>query len=97
MRLLSKIQVLKSTGDRAGAEALFDRYGTRLHPAWKANVEERRRRMRTPKINAFVFPHLRPIVEDGEVVDAKLLNDEDLTAQQLRFSRLETSVDPTAD
>jgi dipeptidyl-peptidase-3 len=68
-----------------------------LDPAWKANVEERRRKLRTPKINAFVFPHLKPVVENGAVVDARILHDEDLTAQQLRFSRLEMSVDATAD
>ena len=95
--LLSTIQVMKSTGDRAGAEALFDRYGTRLDPAWKENVESRKARLRIPKTKAFVFPHLRPVVEGGEVVDVELLHDEDLTAQQLRFSRLELSRDPAAD
>ncbi len=95
--LLSKIQVIKSTGDREGAESLFDHYGTRLDPQWKANVEERKRRLRSPKIKAFVFPHLKPIVENGKVIDAELLHDEDLTAQQLRFSRLEMSLDETED
>lgn len=95
--LLSKIQVIKSTGDRAGAEALFDRFGTRLDPEWKENVVARKRRLRAPKTKAFVFPHLKPIVEDGRVVDVELVYDEDLTAQQLRFSRLETSADPTED
>lgn len=95
--LLSTIQVLKSTGDREGAEQLFDRYGTALDPVWKANVEARKRRLKSPRVKAFVFPHLSPVVQEGEVVDAELAHDEDLTAQQLRFSRLETSADPTRD
>ena len=95
--LLSKIQVIKSTGDAAGAEALFDRFGTRLDADWKANVVARKAVLHLPRGKAFVFPRLKPVVEGGRVVDAALHHDEDLTAQQLRFSRLETSVDPTED
>lgn len=89
--LLRKVQVIKSTGDREAAEALFDKFGTRLDEKWKANIVERRLRMGAPKIKAFVFPRLEPVFEEGEIVDAKMFHDEDLTAQQLRFSRLENS------
>lgn len=96
--LLRKIQVIKSTGDRRAAEELFDRYGTRLDADWKANVTARKNKLAIPKIRAFVFPRLEPVIEDGEIVDVKLYNDEDLTTQQLRFSRLEysTSIDESA-
>jgi dipeptidyl-peptidase-3 len=97
-RLLRKIQVIKSTGDRRAAEELFGRYGTRLDADWKENVTARKNKLAIPKIKAFVFPRLEPIIEDGEIVDVKLHNDEDLTTQQLRFSRLEysTSIDESA-
>jgi dipeptidyl-peptidase-3 len=96
--LLKKVQVVKSKGDREGAEELFDRFGTRLNADWKANVAKRKERLATPKIKAFVFPRLEPVLEGGEVVDVKLHHDEDLTAQQLRFSRLEysTSIDESS-
>lgn len=96
--LLGKIQTIKSTGDRDKAEELFDKYGTRLNPDWKANIIERKRKLGTPKIKAFVFPRLQPVIEDGEIRDVTIHNDEDLTAQQLRFSRLEnsTSIDESS-
>jgi dipeptidyl-peptidase-3 len=89
--LLRKLQGIKSTGDRNAAEALFDRFGTRLDEKWKANITDRRRRMGAPKIKAFVFPRLEPVFDGDKIVDVKLFHDEDLTAQQLRFSRLENS------
>lgn len=91
--LLRKIQIIKSTGDREGAEELFDRFGTHLNPAWKANVTERKLKLKAPKIKAFVFPRLEPVVRDGELADVTIHYDEDLTAQQLRFSRLEYCTD----
>lgn len=89
--LLSKIQTIKSTGNRKKAEELFDKYGTRLDANWKENITARKKKLGTPKIKAFVFPRLEPVIEGGEIVDVKIHNDEDLTAQQLRFSRLENS------
>jgi dipeptidyl-peptidase-3 len=95
--LLRKIQVIKSTGNQEAAEELFDRFGTRLDEKWKSNVTARKQKLGAPKIKAFVFPRLEPVFENGEMVDVKLFHDEDLTAQQLRFSRLEnsTSLDET--
>jgi dipeptidyl-peptidase-3 len=90
--LLRRIQVIKSTGDRKAAEALLDRFGTNLDPDWKANVTARKRKLKAPKIKAFVFPRLEPVIENGKIVDVRMHHDEDLTAQQLRFSRLEYSI-----
>ena len=95
--LLSRLQVFKSTGDRDGAEAFFDRFGTHLPAEWKANVEKRRASLTTPKIKAFVFPHLVPTIATGKIADVELRYDEDLTAQQLRFTRIELSKDLAAD
>jgi dipeptidyl-peptidase III len=89
--LLRKIQVIKSTGNREAAEELFDKFGTHLDERWKLNITARKKKLCAPKIKAFVFPRLEPVFENGELVDVKLFHDEDLTAQQLRFSRLENS------
>jgi dipeptidyl-peptidase-3 len=89
--MLASVQRIKSTADRNAAEALFDRFGARVDAEWKANVAARRKRIRTPKFKAFVFPRLEPVLERGEIVDVRIRHDEDLTAQQLRFSRLEMS------
>ncbi len=95
--LLGKIQIIKSTGDLPAAEALFDRFGSHIKPEWKDNVIERKRHITSPKIRAFVFPRLQPVIKDDDVVDVTIHFDEDLTAQQLRFSRLENSTELRAD
>jgi dipeptidyl-peptidase-3 len=89
--LLSRLQMIKSTGDADAAHRIFDEFGTHLDPAWKANITARREKLKLPKLKAFVFPHLTPVVRNGEIVDVHLAYDEDLTAQQLRFRRLENS------
>ena len=89
--LLTRLQIIKSTGDAEGAHRIFDQFGTQLDPAWKANIAARRERLRLPKLKAFVFPHLTPVLRGDEIVDVRLAYDEDLTAQQLRFRRLENS------
>jgi dipeptidyl-peptidase-3 len=89
--LLSRLQVIKSTGDTEGAHRIFDEFGTKLDPEWRADVAARRERLKLPKLKAFVFPHLRPVVREGEIEDVTMACDEDLTAQQLRFRRLEHS------
>ena len=38
-----------------------------------------------------LYAHLTPVLRGDEIVDVRLAYDEDLTAQQLRFRRLENS------
>jgi dipeptidyl-peptidase-3 len=89
--LLTKLQILKSTGDFKGAAALFDRFGTHVNADWHRNMVERLEALNIPKMKAFVFPRLEPIFQNGNIVDVLAHHDEDLTAQQLRFSRLQRS------
>ncbi|MFQ5511505.1 MAG: hypothetical protein ACE5EO_06605 [Candidatus Krumholzibacteriia bacterium] len=95
--LLYKLQVMKSTGDARAASALFDGFARRVHPEWKENMVERLKRLNIPRLKAFVFSHLTPRIEAGKVVDVRIAHDEDLTAQQLRFSRLHNVTDIAAD
>ncbi len=89
--LLSRLQVIKSTGDADAAHRIFDEFGTHVDPKWKANIAGRRERLKLPRLKVFVFPHLTPVLRGGEIVDVNLAHDEDLTTQQLRFRRLEHS------
>jgi dipeptidyl-peptidase-3 len=95
--LLTKLQVMKSTGDYRGAAALFDRFGTRVNPRWHRNIVERLEALNVPKLKAFVFPRLEPVTDGGRLVDVRIHHDEDLTAQQLRFSRLQYSTSISDD
>jgi dipeptidyl-peptidase-3 len=87
--LLRRLQTIKSTGDYDAAAALFDRFGTRVDPRWHKNIVGRLEALKVPKVKAFVFPRLEPVFADGRIVDVLARHDEDLTAQQFRFSRLQ--------
>jgi dipeptidyl-peptidase-3 len=89
--LLGRLQVIKSTGDGEGANSLFDRFGTNVNVEWRDNIKARAAKLQIPNATAFVFPQLVPIGggRDGkEIVDVRVVYEEDLTAQQLRWSRL---------
>ena len=86
--LLSYLQVIKSTGDAKAAAEIFDRFGTRVNPDWRKNIRKRAASIMIPNDTAFVFPRLEPVMEGDQITDVKLHVDEDLTAQQLRMSRL---------
>ncbi|MFH1529762.1 MAG: hypothetical protein ABIK09_03385 [Pseudomonadota bacterium] len=92
--LLEKVQVLKSTANVKDAEALIDGFGTSYEHGWKEDVERRASRIGLATQTAFVFPHLVPVTDAaGAVVDIELRYDEDLTAQQLRFTRLQRGLE----
>ena len=87
--ILDKLQTLKATGDSEGTAEFFERFGTQVNPEWRENIKKRAEKIAVPNYKAFVFPQLIPIVgENGELADVKIAFEEDLTAQQLRFSRL---------
>ena len=89
-RLLERVQTIKSTADRDGAEKLIERFGTRFDPAVRDDISRRSAVLKLTHQTAFVFPHVIPVRgRGGEVIDARVVNDEDLTAQHLRWSRLQ--------
>jgi dipeptidyl-peptidase III len=86
--LLTRVQIIKSQGNAAAAAEMFERFGTHLRPEWRLNIRARAARLKLPNKSAFVFPRLEPVMDDGKIADVRLFVDEDLTAQQLRMSRL---------
>jgi dipeptidyl-peptidase-3 len=96
--LLSLLQRFKSTADDAGATELFAKYGTELDPKLKAEVESRAAPLNLPTLRAFAYPRLVPVIQDGEVVDARRIHDEDILTQHRRFKRIarETSLEAPA-
>lgn len=86
--LLSQIQVIKSSGDRKGADALFDRFGTHYNKELRKNMIARSRKLGLAKQRAVVYPRLQPKVRGGKVVDVAIFFDQTLTSQQLLFSAI---------
>ena len=92
--LLRRIQVIKSLGQKEEAEALVDRFGGTYDEAIAANISERSKKIGVARQSAFVFPRLDAVVDrDGTITDVKVRHDEDLTAQQLRYTRLQQGRD----
>jgi dipeptidyl-peptidase-3 len=86
--ILSRLQEIKARGNADAATQIFDRFGSRVRTEWRLNVRARAARLKLPNKSAIVFPRLEPVLERDQIVDVRLHVDEDLTAQQLRFSRL---------
>jgi dipeptidyl-peptidase-3 len=92
--LLRRIQVIKSLGQKDEAEALISRFGGTYDEAIAADITARSRSIGVSKQSAFVFPRLDAILDrDGTITDVKVVHDEDLTMQQLRYTRLQEGRD----
>jgi dipeptidyl-peptidase-3 len=95
--ILGKLQAFKSMGDKAGAEAFFAEFGTKVNPQWRDDAKARAEAMNLPKLRAFVFPQLVPVMgesrfaKEGDKRDVlsevRLETREDLAEQMMRFKR----------
>gem|GEM_PF-715033 len=94
--ILNRLQVIKSTGDAEAATHIFDRFGTKVNTAWRDNIKQRAARLKIPRETAYVFPQLVPAVQGNDISDVRLETRENLTAQQLRFSRWRFNTELTA-
>ncbi|MFH1437352.1 MAG: hypothetical protein ABIJ56_16730 [Pseudomonadota bacterium] len=85
--LLEKLQVAKATADTAAQDKLFD--ALVLDKALRKEMTGRKEKLDLPTQRVVVYPRLELVKDDkGRVVDVAIFNDEDLVAQQLRFSEI---------
>lgn len=95
--LLEKLQTLKAMGDKAGAEALFEQFGSKVNPEWQKSAKARLEAIGRPKETALVFPQLIAVVEgkDGRenLKDVTLETKESFAEQMLRFKKMSRSRD----
>ncbi len=83
--LVTALQKAKSTGDVKAQDGLFD--AMTVDAALCEEIKKRESLLQLAKQRVVVFPHLAPVKDGkGEIVDVVIKNDEDLTAQQLRWS-----------
>jgi dipeptidyl-peptidase-3 len=96
--LLRKVQRIKSTGDYAGAKALFDGYGLKFDVALRDEVLARYEPLGVPAYTGFVMPRLTAVKDaKGKVVDVALSYPLSLEQQMLEWSgrRTESGTPPT--
>jgi len=87
--LLTELQRIKSTGDRAAIAALVERFGTRIDPAMRDDAIARARRVGMPLSYAFVS--LRLVADraaDGSITDVRVERPESFQSLMLEWSTL---------
>ena len=86
-KLLAEVQRIKSEGDFAAAEKLFDTYGIHFDPALRDEVVARVDRLKMPSYTGFVQPRLEAVRDGrGEITDVDISYPLDLTSQMLEYS-----------
>jgi len=85
--LLSEVQRVKSEGDYAAAQALFETYGIHFDPALRDEVVARVKALNLPSYTGFVMPRLDAVRNaSGEIIDVTISYPMDLTAQMLEYA-----------
>jgi dipeptidyl-peptidase-3 len=86
-QLLADVQRIKSEGDYAAAQALFDRYGIHFDAALRDEVVARVKALNLPSYTGFVMPRLNAVRNaSGEITDVTISYPMDFTAQMLEYS-----------
>jgi dipeptidyl-peptidase-3 len=86
-RLLAEVQRIKSEGDYAAAQTLFERYGIHFDTALRDEVVARVKALNLPSYTGFVMPRLEAERNaHGEITDVTISYPLDLTAQMLEYS-----------
>jgi dipeptidyl-peptidase-3 len=83
------VQRIKSEGDYAAAQKLFDTYGVHFDPALRDEIVARVDKLNLPSYTGFVMPKLTPVTDpNGQITDVTISYPLDLTAQMLEYGRL---------
>ncbi|MCY1073585.1 dipeptidyl-peptidase 3 family protein [Archangium lansingense] len=87
--LLSKLMVIKATGDYEGIRKLVQEKGIRFDPKLRDEVVARVRAVEVPADVLLISPRLVPVVDGkGQVVDVKVRHDQGFIEQHLERSVL---------
>jgi dipeptidyl-peptidase III len=84
--LLREIQRIKSEGDYAAGKALVENYGVKVDPALHQEVLERYAKLNIAPYSGFINPLLKPVLQDGRIVDVQVEYPEDFTTQMLYYA-----------
>jgi dipeptidyl-peptidase-3 len=86
-RLLAEVQRIKSEGDYAAAQKLFETHGVHFDPKLRDEVVARVDKLNLPSYTGFVMPKLTPVLgANGAITDVKISYPQDLTQQMLEYA-----------
>lgn len=85
--LLREVQRIKSQGDYAAAQHLFEQYGIKVNQSIHQEVLRRSEKLNIPPYWGFINPEYSLVVDDnGEVTDVQVHYPEAFDEQMLRYS-----------
>jgi dipeptidyl-peptidase-3 len=85
--LLAEIMRIKAEGDLNAAKALIDKYGLKVDPKLRDEVQERVKKLDIPSYTGFVMPKLEPVRDpQGKVTDIRVSYPLDLAKKMIEYS-----------
>jgi dipeptidyl-peptidase-3 len=85
--LLIEVQRITSEGDYEAARDLVENYGVQVDQELHNEVLERYSKLNLAPYGGFMNPVYTPVIEDGKIVDVKIMYPEDYVKQMLRYSK----------
>ncbi len=95
--LLREVQRIKSEGDYETARRLVETYGVKVDREIHSEVLERWKELNIAPYAGFINPELKPVMENGELADVKIVYPDDFAAQMLQYSKYYRSLTPIAE
>jgi dipeptidyl-peptidase-3 len=86
-QLLKEVQRITSEGDFKAAKNLIENYGVKVDAAMHKEVKARYAKLNTAPYKGFIQPLLKPVVENGKIVDVKVEYPKDFVGQMLYYGK----------
>ena len=84
---LAEIQRIKAEGDYEAGKNLIETYAVNIDPKLHKEVLERYEALQLKPYGGFINPDIRPVLENGEVVDYKVVYTDDYLGQMLFYGK----------
>ena len=85
--LLAEIQRIKSEGDYQAGKNLIETYAVHIDPDLHREVLARYEALHLKPYGGFINPDIIPVVENGEIVDYKVVYTDDYLGQMLHYGK----------
>lgn len=85
-QLLCEVQRIISQGDYEAGKNLVETYGVRIDPELHKEVLARVEKLNNRKYTGFIYPVLKPVIKNDEIVDVKIEYPDNFMEQMLYYA-----------
>jgi dipeptidyl-peptidase-3 len=86
-KLLAELMRIKAEGDLPAVKQLIDKFGLKVDPKLRDEVQERIKKLDVASYSGYVQPKLEPVMDaNGNITDVKVTYPLDLAKQMLEYS-----------